>query len=328
MTLLEAQSEFLQWLEVRGNSLTTRRSRSLILGMFVSFLKSHFVSEVEDVTRELVEEYRRRVTTRVHIHTGKRLALSTVIGHLAMVKLFFRFLIERKKLVFDPSGTLVVPQQKSRLPTHIPTEQEMEAILFRPDMGTPTGMRDRAILELLYSTGMRRAEAADLDLYDVNLADRTVTIRRGKGGKGRTVPVGHSAVQFLIRYIQETRPRMVKGGSVRFPTVHALFVNPGGGRLSNDLLGHRVARYVKEVKPGVARPCHAIRHAFATHMLRGGAEIALIQRMLGHARIGTTEIYTHVTPLDLKKEHRKCHPRRNVRAHGGRVSPPGMNVPQ
>ena len=323
MTIVEAQNAFLKWLEAKGHAPSTRRSRSSTLGEFVSFLKSRFVSEVGEVTRELVEEYRRRMTTREHRFTGQRLAVSTVIGHLVTVKLFFRFLVERKRVMFDPSGTMVLPQQPSRLPRSIPSEGEMEAILFRPDMGTPTGMRDRAVLELLYSTGMRRAEAAGLDLYDVNLADRTVTIRTGKGGKGRTVPVGRSAIQLLTRYIQEARPGMIQEGGVRdrrggrAPTGDvrrarsaALFVIPGGGRLSKDNLGKRVSGYVKEVTPGVARACHAIRHAFATHMLRGGAEMVLIQRMLGHATIRSTEIYAQVTAMDLKKEHHRCHPRK------------------
>ena len=196
------------------------------------------------------------------------------------------------------------------MPKEIPSEEEMEAILFGPDMGTPTGLRNRALLELLYGTGIRRFEAADLDLYDVNLAESTVTIRNGKGAKGRTVPLGTSAVHFLTRYMKEARPKMIplEEEDPRNRS-WALFVVPGGDRLSKDRLGWVVGRYVRAVKPTATRTCHGIRHAFATHMLRGGADLARIQRMLGHEKISATEIYTHVTTADMKEEHRRCHPR-------------------
>ena len=320
MTLIESQDEYLKWIEAKGYSPSTQHIRKSHMREFVAFLKSRFVNEVEAVTRGLVDEFRAWIMGRGHIHTGKTLALTTINGHLATVKIFFGFLVQRKVLAFDPSAALVFQKQPHGLPKNIPTEQEMEAILFRPDIGTLTGMRDRAILELLYSTAIRRSEAAMLNIYDINLAERTVVIRNGKGGKGRTLPVGNSAVQFLTRYMNEARPIMLKrfGHDVAGPREPALFVIPGGGRLSKAMLGHVVAKYVKAVKPGVTLACHAIRHAFATHMLKGGADIALIQRMLGHVNISTTEIYTHVTPTDLKAEHRKCHPR----GHSPRVRSP------
>lgn len=311
MTLVEAQNAFLQWLEARGYSAHTVQLRRHYLMEWVAFLKSRSIQSVDEVTRGMVEEYRTWVMGRTHMHTGRKLSISTLGHYFEPVKVFFGFLIQRKVLVMDPSGGLVWPKVKQALPKNIPTEEEMEQILARPDIGTLTGMRDRAILELIYSTGLRREEGANLDIYDVNLLERTVTIRRGKGGKGRILPVGKTAVEFLTRYMNETRPKMMKYLDREVIGTHAtaLFVSPGGDRFNRDSLGSMVSRYIRSVKPVVTQGCHAIRHAFATHMLRGGADIALVQRMLGHVQVSTTEIYTHVTPIDLKREHKKCHPR-------------------
>jgi integrase/recombinase XerD len=311
MTLVEAQNIFLELLSARGHSVHTVKLRRHYMMEFVAFLKSRSVHSVDEVTRGMVEEYRIWVMGRTHMYTGRKLSVSTLGHFFEPVKMFFGYLIQRKVLVMDPSGGLVWPKFRATFPKNIPTEEEMEQILFRPDIGTLTGMRDRAILELIYSTGLRREETANLDIYDVNLPERTVTVRRGKGGKGRVLPVGKSAIEFLTRYINETRPKMMnplKQGEASQQTP-ALFVIPGGVRLSRGALGSTVSRYVRSVKPTVTLGCHAIRHAFATHMLRGGADIGMIQRMLGHVQVSTTEIYTHVAPIDLKREHRKCHPR-------------------
>ncbi len=308
---MKAQNLFLEWLAARGYASTTVKSRRHHTMTFVAFLKSRWVQSVDEVTRGMVEEYRTWVMGRTHAQTGRKLSASTLENYFGPIKLFFRFLIQRNVVVMDPSGGLVWPRGKRVLPKNIPTEEEMEQILFRPDIGSLSGMRDRAILELIYSTGLRRAEVANLGIYDVNLLERTVTVREGKGGKGRVLPVGKSAMEFLTRYIREARPKMMnalKRGAASEQTA-ALFIVTGGMKLSLGMLGQRVSRYVRSVKPTVTLGCHAIRHAFATHMLRGGADIALIQRMLGHASIATTEIYTHVAPVDLKIEHAKCHPR-------------------
>jgi integrase/recombinase XerD len=167
----------------RGFSAHTVALRRHYMMELVAFLKSRSVQSVDEVTRGMVEEYRSWVMGRTHMHTGRKLALSTLGHYFEPVKMFFGFLIQRKILAMDPSGGLVWPKMRGALPKNIPTEEEMEQILFRPDIGTLTGMRDRAILELLYSTGLRREETSNLDIYDVNLVERTVTVRCGKGEK-------------------------------------------------------------------------------------------------------------------------------------------------
>ena len=177
--------------------------------------------------------------------------------------------------------------------------------MSRPDVGTHRGMRDRAILEVFYSTGIRRAELVALDLYDVSLTEGTLTVRHGKGDKGRTLPLVGEALEFLARYVREVRPAMVgarwvvPARTARLPADPArwtppqgrewpLFVEPGGRRITSGTVGRMVRWCVRSVAPGAAMECHILRHAFATHMLRGGADVQLIQRMLGHAHLSTT----------------------------------------
>ena len=185
MKLIDSQNEFLKWMEARGYSPGTVRLRRACLRDFVAFLKDRSVEDVEEVTRDMVEEYRAWMMNRDHIYTGKKLSPMSVAHHLEAVRIFFGFLTQRKVLMIDPSAALTWPRRRYRPPKNIPTEKEMEMILFRPDIGTLTGLRDRAILELIYSTGIRREEASKLNVYDLNAAEGTVTVRSGKGGKGR-----------------------------------------------------------------------------------------------------------------------------------------------
>jgi integrase/recombinase XerD len=191
----------------------------------------------------------------------------------------------------------------------------MEDILARPDIGTAFGLRDRTILEVLYATGIRRAEAVGLDLYDINLEDRTLCVRQGKGGKGRTVPLTATACEFLSRYMKEARPFLVRARGVRRAgePEPALFVNALGERFQKNPLGQMVRFHVQAAVPGTEMGCHAIRRAFATHMLQGGANVVYIQRTLGHAHLKTTQRYAQLKPMDLKVAHRRHHPRGRVR---------------
>jgi integrase/recombinase XerD len=341
MKLVDALNEFLAWLAAKGYSPATVKIRRLYGREFVGFLRSRGLMDVEEVTRAHVAEWQAWVWGRVNFRPGRPLSDTTRRHHLEAVKGLYKFLLDRKLLMIDPSAALVIPKVKEHLPRDIPTVKEMEEILSRPDIGTPLGLRDRAMLELAYSTGLRRGELADLDIYDVDLMERTVRVREGKGGKGRTAALTRTACEFLSRYITEARPRLarrvgrVQAGraavsglapSNHFPGSPARVTPKGGAaeplgretglwltrtgeRLKKDALGVRVARYVRGVRPGTGSACHCVRHAFATHMLQGGADIRLVQEMLGHVKIGTTERYTRVKPMDLKAAHRKHHPR-------------------
>jgi len=217
--------------------------------------------------------------------------------------------LARRRFIFANPASGISPKMPPRpLPKRIPSESEMTCILAAPNPRTSIGRRDRAILELMYSTGLRVEEVTRLDVQDLDLASGSVTVRCGKGGKGRVVPLGEAAVAALLDYLQHSRP-----GFAQTPGSTALFLASDqhgftGHRLTTDAIRfnlHRIAR-----KAGIGRPItpHQIRHACATHMLRAGCDLRHIQQLLGHARIDTTEIYTQVEVSDLAGVLARTHP--------------------
>lgn len=202
-----------------------------------------------------------------------------------------------------PAADLDLPRKPhQQLPKGL-NRQELAAVLNVPDIRDPLGIRDRAILETLYATAARRSELVNLDLSDLDAEGGTVHIRKGKGGKIRLVPVARNALQWLGRYLDETRPRLVLDN-----TEQALFLSGYGERMSADYLGNWVAKTVKAADMGKTGSCHLMRHSCATHMLENGADIRLIQQLLGHVRLDTTSIYTEVAITHLKEVYNRTHP--------------------
>lgn len=312
MILTEALKDYMAHFETLGLSPRTVSHRRAHVADLVLFLKGRSVESVEEVTREMTGAYCAHVLGRTHPCTGRPLSRSTTSQYLEAAKAFFEFLVERKVLVADPAALLEWPKRKKDLPRGIPTREEMERILALPDTGTLLGLRDRALLETVYATGLRRQELADLEIYDVDLAERIVRVRSGKGGKGRTAPLTKTACDYLARYLAESRPKIERFLEREWSGRRemGLWLSWRGHRLEIGALGSAVGRYVRMVRPGNQWACHGLRHAFATHMLEGGADVRVIQEMLGHARLETTERYTHVKPVDLKAVHKKHHPRR------------------
>lgn len=311
MKLVEARREILDIQRARGHSPSTLESRRIHLDEFVGFLRDRGVENVEDVTSEHVETFRAWMLNHISAWTGRKLSISSVSQRLWLAKMFFTHWVERKVIVANPTRHLTWPKGVVNPPRRIPSEKQMEEILARPDIGTAFGLRDRTILEVLYATGLRREELSRLDIYDVNFTERTLQVRHGKGGKGRTVPLTETASLFLTRYLKEVRPELMRLRGCRPAGERdpALFVSIKGERFKKDRLGQLVGRYVRSVAPGTTMTCHAIRHAFATHMLNGGANLIYIQRILGHADLQMTQRYTQVKPMDLKEAHHRCHPR-------------------
>jgi integrase/recombinase XerD len=192
---------------------------------------------------------------------------------------------------------------------------EAEALLAAADPATPVGLRDRAMLELLYSTGLRRTEVANLRRYDADLARLTLFVHEGKGGRDRVVPLGARAAAWLDRYLMEARPRLLGG------TSEALFVTDWGQPVTPEQVATAVRR--AKARAGVKKPgaCHLLRHACATHMLDNGADVRFIQALLGHASLATTERYTHVAITRLQEVHARTHP-------AARVSTPRTPLPE
>jgi integrase/recombinase XerC len=227
-----------------------------------------------------------------------------VARKLAALRSFFRFLVQEGVVEHNPAAVASTPKQDRRLPNYL-YEQEVAALMEAPDTGTPLGQRDRAMLEVLYATGVRVSELVGMDLGDLDLEGREIRVV-GKGDRERIVLLGDSAVAALQRYLAEGRPRLLPeaapGGEL------AVFLNNGGGRLSVRGVQQRLQKYVLEAGASQRITPHALRHTFATHLLDAGADLRSIQMLLGHRNLGTVETYTHVTTERMKEVYRAAHP--------------------
>ena len=236
---------------------------------------------------------------------------------LAALRTFARYLLREERLLEDPTALVGAPRKERTLPAHLGSS-DMERLLAAPDGSTPAGRRDRAILELFYASGLRLSELVDLDLEDLNLSSRVVRVR-GKGGKERLVPFGRTAADAVRAMFGDHKTSGVFSGNElprkRHPTSshsrrrHAIFLNLRGGRLSTRSVDRIVRRYVREAAIAQGISAHAIRHTFATHLLQAGADLRAIQELLGHARLGTTQRYTHLDVGRLIDVYKKAHPR-------------------
>lgn len=294
---------FLAHLAAAGYAALTRKDYAGGLRHLIAFLAEREIARGIDVTPHALEAYQNHLVTRGG-HAGGPLALNTQAGRIAKVRQFFRFLAKRGLLLADPSVVLEAPRVPQRLPARVLSLTEMKRLLEAPKVKTPLGLRDRAILELMYATGVRVGELAALAVSDIDHVAGELIVRRGKGGRARLVPVGGAACQWVSRYLAHARPKLVRR---RGET--ALFLSWRGGRMRAPDTLMMLNRYVRAARiPGRVTP-HTIRHTFATHLLRGKASLRHIQELLGHARLTTTQIYTRVDLTDLKEVYRRCHPR-------------------
>jgi integrase/recombinase XerC len=228
-------------------------------------------------------------------------ARASVARKLSALRAFGRYMKREGWIEFDPSALAVAPRREQKVPAHL-TVDEMSRLLDMPDTTTPLGRRDRAWLELFYASGLRLSELVGLDLEDVNLSARMVRVM-GKGGKERIVPFNASAKNALAAWLKD-RHRLTSRKSV-----DALFVNSRGARLTGRSVQRFVSRYVAACSTRFGISPHALRHSFATHLLEAGADLRAIQELLGHARLSTTQRYTHVNAAQLIETYRKAHPK-------------------
>jgi integrase/recombinase XerD len=227
---------------------------------------------------------------------------STQARFASSLKRFYHFLVRANRITVDPTLKLEPPKRPPRFPKTL-TEADVEALLAAPDVAAPLGLRDRAMLEMLYATGLRVSELVRLKRDEVSL-DMGVVRAFGKGSKERMVPLGEEAVAWLVRYQHEARPALLKGRGAE-----AVFVTARGGAMTRQAFWHLIKRYGARAIPDKPLSPHTLRHAFATHLLNHGADLRVVQLLLGHADISTTQIYTHVARERLKALHAKHHPR-------------------
>ncbi|MCK9284469.1 MAG: site-specific tyrosine recombinase XerD [Rhodocyclaceae bacterium] len=238
-----------------------------------------------------------------HLHTQ---ALSKPASQRRLhstLRRFYGWMLDQNRVAANPMVHVDVPMRIARFPKTL-SEQQVEALLAAPDIATPLGLRDRALIEVLYATGLRVSELVNLKLFEVSLSDGVVRAF-GKGAKERLTPLGELAVEWLQRYLCEARPLLLKG-----KTCDEIFVTGRGSGMTRQMAWTLVKRYA--VLAGIARERispHVLRHAFATHLLNHGADLRVVQLLLGHADISTTQVYTHVARERLKQLHRTHHPR-------------------
>lgn len=222
-----------------------------------------------------------------------------------VVKRLFGFLAARGTLFLNPAERLVEPARRDSLPSLVASVKQVRDLLAAPDVRTRLGLRDRALLEVLYATGVRVGELEQLTLADAQLRDELLWVQHGKGDKPRVVPLGHQAAFWLSWYLRDARPHLTR----RFPDERALFVVRTGRPLKQSMVREILYKYCRAQELAVLWSPHDLRHACATHLLRAGADIRAIQSLLGHQRLDSTAIYTEVAAADVRAIHRRYHPK-------------------
>lgn len=298
------KARFADWLELKLPSKDSMHNYTSKLRPFLEFVTDLGLSSWTEVNRDVLETYRAEVLAARHIRTQQPLTSGSHVARLMAVKTFFRFLSEEGYLLVDPSLRLQLPRRRQPLPAVL-SEEEVGLLLATPDVTTEFGLRDRTILELLYGTALRNGELCSLTLNQLDLAQHLIRLQQGKGNKGRVVPLGQEAQGWLERYLSEVRPVIL-----REPRCDALFLDRWGQRALLRTGLTAIVRFVaqaanirKEVTP------HTLRRSCATHMLRRGAGLRHIQKLLGHAQLSSTEHYTRVEVSDLRRLLLRCHPR-------------------
>jgi integrase/recombinase XerD len=289
-----ALNQFIQYLSIeRGLSRNTVIAYKRDITQFSFFLKKKKIS-FNKIDTILLLNYMSYLKQRL-------LSSSSILRKMASLKAFFRFLMQEDMIIANPIKTIQSPKKEMRLPSFL-TYEEVDSLLSVPDIQSLLGLRDKAILETLYATGMRVSEVIGLNLSDVNLGAGFVRIF-GKGEKERVVPIGKIASSFLEKYVNEIRPKLVN-----YET-NSLFLNWRGGSLSRQSVWKMIKRYA--ILAGIRKKLspHTLRHSFATHLLSRDVDLRALQKMLGHSDISTTQIYTHLDDKRLKTMHLKFHPR-------------------
>jgi integrase/recombinase XerD len=330
---------FGEWLNATNYAAHTGSNYLRDLYRFIEWLADNtLIGAPLEVTPAHVQQYQ----LALYNQTEPSLSVSSQYRRLISVKRFFHWLVEQQQLAYNPASGLKMPQQRKRLP-QVLSQAQVRRLIESTNGDAPISIRDRAIMELFYSAGLRRAELMDLKLYDLDWQQQTLTVKQGKGQRQRIIPLTTGAQVTLQRYIQAARGEMVRGREqalvfvtarsggrlagttidqiltraaqrasywleryikngreqlLKKPTAR-IWISRQGAPLSKQAMSLQIRNYARAVK--VKATCHTLRHSFATHLLRGGASVEQIKQLLGHDRLETTQIYTHVTTIDLRQ---------------------------
>jgi len=289
-------NEFINHLVVeRRLAKNTVDAYSRDIKRFINFFRLRSPKDLSDIIRDDINNY-------LSNFRKEKLLASSQARHLVSIKMFFRFLVNEELIEKNPTENIESPSLTRKLPETLSFE-EVEKLLKKPDKNHPLGLRDSAMIELLYATGVRVSELISLTINDINLEVGYI-ISMGKGSKQRIIPLGEEASLRLKNYLESSRPLLIKGKAI-----NELFVNRQGDKMTRQGFWKIIKKYAKAA--GIAKEIspHSLRHSFATHLLEGGADLRSVQKMLGHADISTTQIYTHIIKERLRTIYDKYHPR-------------------
>lgn len=301
LTLLKER--FRQHLQILNRSQSTIKNYLWSLNRFLKYLFELHIYSALEVNKRIILDYQKHL----HYFTNRKERQDTIEAqnkHLQAIKSFFRFLKEEDFIPQDPTQDVHYAREPQKLPKTILTKKEAKKVIQKPDTSAPLGFRDRTILEILYSTGIRSNELRNLTVDDVNLEDGYLRINNGKGDVDRVVPIGEISAKYLRNYLLEIRPLLVKKKLLK-----ELFISKKGNKFGKDTLRLIVKKYAKFAEAKKTVSPHTWRHTCATHMLQNKANIRHIQELLGHKSLDTTMRYTQLTITDLKETHKKHHPR-------------------
>jgi integrase/recombinase XerD len=295
---------YCEWALATGLSQDTVSTRRFKCQQFIVWCDERGIAAPTDLTRPMIERYQRHLYQQ-RKPDGAPLSVFGQLARLHALIAWVRWMVRQHHMLHNPAADLELPPKPRVLPKTLLSVQQAEAVLATADPSTALGVRNRAILEVFYSSGMRRMELMGLKLHDIDTERGTVMIRQGKGHKDRFIPLGERACAWVDKYLAEVRAELVGGHDDR-----SLFLDDFGRPLSAHFLGDLVRRHLEAGGVTTAGACHVLRHAMATHMLDNGADIRFVQAMLGHASLETTQIYTHVSMTKLKAIHSATHPAR------------------
>ncbi len=295
-------AEYLESLALNNYSENTIRIRGSGVRLFTAWCYERDVRQAAEVTEAIADRYKKYLF-HYRKKDNKPLSFQTQSQRLVSVRTWFKWLAKKKYILYNPTAELELPKLEKTIPTNLLTEKDAERVINQPDIRQEFGVRDRAILETFYSTGIRRSELLNLKIYDLQMDKGTLAIRKGKGKKDRMVPIGDRAIRWIEKYLIEERPEYVME-----PDEEYIFINQDGLPLSKTNIGDRVLGYIRESGVNKQGGCHLFRHSMATHMLENGADIRIIQAILGHESLSTTETYTKVSIAHIQEVHRRTHP--------------------
>jgi integrase/recombinase XerD len=294
--------DYLQALAIQNYSEQTIDNREFLLRQFIQWCQERGIADPVEVTRPVLERYQRYLFL-YRKKNGEPMSFRSQHSRLVPLRMWFRWMTRRNHLLHNPASELELPKLGQPLPKNIFSAQEVEQILQLCDVADSIGLRDRAIIEVLYSTGIRRGEIVALKLYDLSLDRGVLLVRQGKGKKDRYVPIGERAIAWLEKYIREARPQLAIE-----PDDMTVFLTAQGEPFCLDHMTSNVKARIDAAKLGKTGACHLFRHTMATLMHENGADIRFIQEILGHVKLETTQIYTHVAIRTLQQVHAATHP--------------------